>query len=85
MKVTSQAVRLNFPKIPYFPSIGNNDLPGHYVMPGENDTWYKDLLDIWRDGILCEHCNMTYRTTTAEKLNETFLYGGYYSVAIAGL
>ena len=85
MNTTSQAVQSVFPDIPYFPSIGNTDLPGHYVMPGENDTWYSDLLNIWQDAILCKHCDISYQTTTADELRKTFLYGGYYKVSIAGL
>ncbi|XP_028412957.1 sphingomyelinase phosphodiesterase D-like isoform X2 [Dendronephthya gigantea] len=83
MKITSQAVKLAFPDIPYFPSIGNNDLPGHYVMPTENDTWYSDLLEIWKDGILCTNCTRSYPTTSLDELQKTFLYGGYYKVSIA--
>jgi hypothetical protein len=85
INTSSKAVKLTFPDIPYFPSIGNNDIPGHYVMPVENDTWYSDLLNIWQDAILCKQCNMSYQTTTAAELRKTFLYGGYYSVSIAGL
>ena len=85
MNTTSRAVQSVFPDIPYFPSIGNNDLPGHYVMPGENDTWYSDILNIWQDAILCKHCDISYQTTTADELRKTFLYGGYYKVSIAGL
>ena len=73
-----------FPNIPYFPCVGNNDLPVDYVMPGENDSWYTDLLNKWKDGILCKNCNMKYRTTTLQDLRKTFSYGGYYSVSIAG-
>ena len=86
MNTTTKAVQSAFPHIPYFPSVGNNDLPGHYVMPGENDTWYSDLLNIWEEGILCKHCtDAPYPPTTAEALRQTFLYGGYYSVSIAGV
>jgi hypothetical protein len=85
INTSSKAVKLTFPDIPYFPSIGNNDIPGHYVMPVENDTWYSDLLNIWQDAILCKHCDMSYQTTTEAELRKTFLYGGYYSVSIAGL
>ena len=84
MNTASKAVQAAFPKIPYFPSIGNNDLPGHYVMPTENDTWYSDLLNIWENAILCAHCNLSYVTTTSDELRKTFLYGGYYRVSIAG-
>ena len=85
MNTTSKAVQLTFPDIPYFPSIGNNDLPGHYIMPDENDTWYSDLLNIWEDAILCKHCKDHYEPTTAEELRQTFLYGGYYKVSVAGV
>ena len=85
MNTTSKAVRSFFPSTPYFPSIGNNDLPGHYVMPRHNDTWYSDLLKIWQDAILCKDCKMKYETTTEDELRRTFLYGGYYRVSIAGL
>ena len=84
MNTASKAVQSTFPDTPYFPNIGNNDLPGHYVMPDENDTWYSDLLNIWEDAILCKHCKDHYQTTTAEELRQTFLYGGYYKVSIAG-
>ncbi len=84
IKKTSEAAQSTFPDIPYFPSIGNNDLPLDYVMPDEHSTWYSDLLNIWQDGILCKHCDMKYQTTTLKELRKTFLYGGYYSVSIAG-
>jgi hypothetical protein len=83
--ITSKEVQSTFPDIPYFPSIGNNDLAVDYVMPGENSTWYSEILNIWQDTILCKHCNMKYQTTTLHELRKTFLYGGYYSVSIAGL
>lgn len=81
----SRAIRGAFPNKPYFPAIGNNDIPGHYVMPVANDTWYSDLLNIWQDGILCKHCNLDHPTTTEKELRDTFLYGGYYKVSIGGL
>ncbi len=85
IKKTSEAVHSTFPDIPYFPSIGNNDLPRDYVLPDEHSTsWYSDLLNIWQEGILCKHCDMKYQTTTLKELRKTFLYGGYYSVSIAG-
>lgn len=84
LNITTSAVQSAFPNIPYFPSIGNNDLPGHYVMPGENDTWYSDILNIWQDAILCTYCNVKKNTTDVDQLRQTFLYGGYYRVSIAG-
>ncbi|XP_028413417.1 acid sphingomyelinase-like phosphodiesterase 3a [Dendronephthya gigantea] len=50
-------------------------------MPGEKDTWYSDVLNIWKDGILCTNCNMKYQTTSLDQLRKTFSYGGYYKVS----
>lgn len=85
IKASNDEVSSAFPSIPYFPCIGNNDLPGHYVMPGYNDTWYSDLLDIWQDSILCRNCPHNYTPTTKDELRRTFLNGGYYNASVAGL
>lgn len=83
IKASNDEVSSAFPSIPYFPCIGNNDLPGHYVMPGYNDTWYSDLLDIWQDSILCRNCPHNYTPTTKDELRRTFLNGGYYNASVA--
>lgn len=34
-----------FPDIPIFPAFGNNDIPGHYVLPiNRSDPWYETVL-----------------------------------------
>lgn len=73
-----------FPDIPIFPSFGNNDLPGHYILPNNSD-WYKTVLSYWAPLILCSKCpDGVQKPTTIEKLTKTFLDGGYYSADIAG-
>ena len=84
MRNTSKYYASAFPSLPHFPMIGNNDLPGHYVMPTLNDSWYSDLLDIWQDGILCTNCGISYSVTTKDELRHTFLNGGYYNASVAG-
>lgn len=85
MKTGVNEVKMAFPMTPYFPSLGNNDLPGHYVLPGEGDSWYQDVLDIWEQSILCESCGLKTPTTTKSALRETFLKGGFYKVNLPGL
>ena len=84
-ETVSKEVLLAFPTISYFPSIGNNDLPGHYVLPTPDDSWYSDLLEIWQDSILCVNCRkLKQRTTTKAALRRTFLKGGYYRAELPG-
>jgi hypothetical protein len=84
IKKISEETQSAFPSTPYFPIIGNNDLPDDYGAPDEDDTCYSDFLNVWQDAILCKHCNGKHQTTTLKELRKTFLYGGYYSVSIAG-
>ena len=73
-----------FPDIPVFPAFGNNDLPGHYILPNNSD-WYNTILSYWAPLILCSECpDDVHKPTTMEALNETFMDGGYYSANIAG-
>jgi len=73
-----------FKDIPIFPAFGNNDLPGHYILPNNSD-WYKKVLSYWAPLIMCSNCpEGVKRPTTIKELRETFLDGGYYSVDIAG-
>lgn len=72
-----------FPEIPVFPAFGNNDLPGHYILPNNSD-WYKTVLTYWAPLILCEKCpDHVQKPTTMEALAKTFIDGGYYSANIA--
>lgn len=81
--VASEAHKV-FPDIPIFPAIGNNDLPGHYILPNNSD-WYKTVLSYWAPLVLCSHCPRSVeKPTTMEELAKTFLEGGYYKVNIAG-
>lgn len=81
--VASEAHKV-FPDIPIFLAIGNNDLPGHYILPNNSD-WYKTVLSYWAPLILCSHCPRSVeKPTTMEELAKTFLEGGYYKVNIAG-
>ena len=75
-----------FPDIPIFPAFGNNDIPGHYVLPiNRSDPWYKTVLTYWAPLILCPGCPKdVQRPTTMDTLKKTFLDGGYYSANIAG-
>ena len=74
-----------FSKIPVFPLIGNNDLPGHYVLPNSTSDWYKTVLSHWAPLILCSACSSEVnRPTSMEVLQETFLEGGYYNASIGG-
>ena len=75
-----------FPDIPIFPAFGNNDIPGHYVLPiNRSDPWYETVLTYWAPLILCPGCPKdVQRPTTMDALKKTFLDGGYYSANIAG-
>ena len=80
----SKKTHSRFPNIPIFPVVGNNDLPGHYVLPNSSD-WYKELLNSWAPLILCSSCpNDMTKPTTRTVLEESFLKGGYYNASIAG-
>lgn len=80
----SNRTHARFPNIPIFPVVGNNDLPGHYVLPNSSD-WYKELLTSWAPLILCSSCpNDVKKPTTLVVLEESFLEGGYYNASIAG-
>ena len=82
-EVTNQT-RSRFSNIPVFPMIGNNDLPGHYVLANSSD-WYKKLLSYWAPLILCSGCpDDVKKPTTRAVLEESFLEGGYYNASIAG-
>ncbi|XP_015775401.1 PREDICTED: acid sphingomyelinase-like phosphodiesterase 3a [Acropora digitifera] len=83
MSLVSSKAHEMFPEIPIFPCFGNNDLPGHYILPNSSE-WYETVLSYWSPLILCSKCppNVT-KTTTPEKLKKTFLNGGYYSANIA--
>ncbi|XP_073228065.1 cyclic GMP-AMP phosphodiesterase SMPDL3A-like [Porites lutea] len=74
-----------FPDIPIFPAFGNNDIPGHYVLPiNRSDPWYETVLTYWAPLILCSCCPKdVQRPTTMDALKKTFLDGGYYSANIA--
>ena len=84
MSTVSSKAHKAFPDIPIFPAFGNNDLPGHYILPNNTD-WYKTVLSYWAPLILCERCpNSVKKPTTMEKLAKSFIDGGYYSADIAG-
>lgn len=84
LSFVSSKVHEVFPEIPVFLAFGNNDLPGHYILPNNSD-WYKTVLTYWAPLILCEKCpDHVQKPTTMEALAETFIEGGYYSVKIAG-
>ena len=81
----SNQTHLRFSDIPVFPVIGNNDLPGHYVLPNSTSDWYKNLLSYWEPLILCSGCPSSVKQpTTRAVLGGSFLEGGYYKVSIAG-
>lgn len=70
-----------FPNIPIFPLIGNNDLPGHYILPNSSNDWYQRLLAYWEPLILCSGCPGYAKNLNLQK---SFLEGGYYNASIAG-
>ena len=80
----SNKTHLRFSDIPVFPVVGNNDLPGHYVLPNSTSDWYKKILTYWEPLIMCSGCPSSKKTTTQAELDKTFLEGGYYKVSIAG-
>lgn len=81
----SNQTHLRFSNIPVFPVVGNNDLPGHYVLPNSTSDWYKKLLSYWAPLILCSGCPSNVKEpTTQAVLEDSFLEGGYYKVSIAG-
>ena len=84
MSLVSSKLHEVFPDIPVFLAFGNNDLPGHYILPNNSD-WYRTVLSYWAPLILCSECpDDVQRPTTMEALTETFMEGGYYSANIAG-
>ena len=81
----SKQMHSRFPNIPIFPMIGNNDLPGHYVLPKAGDDWYQKVLSSWESLIICSACpGSVKKPTTQAILQESFLEGGYYNASIAG-
>ena len=83
-KVSNQT-HSRFSDIPVFPMIGNNDLPGHYVLPNCSSDWYKQLLSFWASLILCSGCPSNVKKPTRwPALEKRFLEGGYYNASIAG-
>ena len=81
----SKQMHSRFPKIPIFPMIGNNDLPGHYVLPKAGGDWYQKVLSSWESLIMCSECpGSVKKPTTQAILQESFLEGGYYNASIAG-
>ena len=81
----SNQTHSRFLDIPVFPVIGNNDLPGHYVLPNSSSDWYRQLLSYWSPMILCSGClSSLKKPTTQTVLEESFLEGGYYNASIAG-
>lgn len=81
LNASSQIIKNVFPTTPVLPSMGNNDLPGDYVLP-KSDSFYKSLLEIWKPLIVCSKC--TLKVTTEEELTKTFLVGGYYKAELKG-
>ena len=84
-EVSSQ-MHSRFQNIPIFPMIGNNDLPGHYILPNSSNDWYQKLLSLWGPLILCPDCPGYVKNPTTQQavLQESFLEGGYYNASIAG-
>ena len=81
----NQLILEHFSDIPVFPVFGNNDLPGHYVLPNSTSTWYQDVLKLWAPLITCSKCPSSVpRPTTMKILEKSFLEGGYYNASIAG-
>lgn len=62
-----------FPDIPIFPAFGNNDIPGHYVLPiNRSDPWYvRDRVNLLgaADSLswLPQRCPKAYYNGRAEK------------------
>eukprot|EP01096_Ripella_sp_DP13-Kostka_P000610 TRINITY_DN10663_c0_g3_i2.p1 TRINITY_DN10663_c0_g3~~TRINITY_DN10663_c0_g3_i2.p1 ORF type:complete len:472 (+),score=143.08 TRINITY_DN10663_c0_g3_i2:110-1417(+) len=68
----TQTIIQSFPKTPFIPTIGNNDLPQDYflsVVP--NAPWLKKLAEIW---------SPLFPSSTQKS---SFTYGGYYSHDLA--
>ena len=79
---SANAIKKAFSNIPILPSMGNNDLPGDYVLPKDN-SFFKSVLEIWQPMIICSKC--VTKVTTEEELKQTFLLGGYYKAEIKGI
>ena len=79
MRAASNKISQAFSGIPIFPSFGNNDLPGDYIIP-KDSKFYEGVLAFWQPLILCKKCS--FKVTTEEELKMTFLAGGYYKASI---
>ena len=78
--VAVDSIKQEFPLLPVFPLLGNNDLPGDYVLPVD-DTWYNETLALFAPLILCSGCpDNESKPTSMDVLRKTYLDGGYYSV-----
>lgn len=74
------SIQKEFASVPVFPMLGNNDLPGHYILPVDQ-TWYNETLAVFAPLILCSGCPETVpKPTSMDILKKTYLDGGYYSV-----
>lgn len=74
------SIQKEFASVPVFPMLGNNDLPGHYILPVDQ-TWYNETLALFAPLILCSGCPETVpKPTSMDILKKTYLDGGYYSV-----
>ncbi|KAK3709034.1 hypothetical protein QZH41_014913, partial [Actinostola sp. cb2023] len=80
IRISASKTKKAFPKIPIFPMLGNNDLPGHYTLPVSSD-WYVSTLALFAPLILCDGCpDDVSKPTSLDVLKKTYLDGGYYSV-----
>ncbi|KAK3709033.1 hypothetical protein QZH41_014912, partial [Actinostola sp. cb2023] len=80
IRISANKTKRAFPKIPIFPLLGNNDLPGHYILPVSSD-WYVSTLALFAPLILCDGCpDDVSKPTSLDILKKTYLDGGYYSV-----
>ena len=81
----SQLISARFSDIPVFPIVGNNDLPGDYILPNATNNWYERLLKLWSTMITCSNCPSSVpRPTSLAVLEKSFIEGGYYNASIAG-
>eukprot|EP00118_Oscarella_pearsei_P009979 m.59030 g.59030 ORF g.59030 m.59030 type:complete len:495 (+) comp34857_c0_seq2:111-1595(+) len=85
IQTVTKELREIFPDTYVFPCLGNNDVPEDYYIPTPPTNWYKSLLNLWRDFMVCPSCvwRSGVQPISEVELEETFLVGGYYQASLS--
>ena len=79
IKLTSEYITYNFPNSYIFPSLGNNDVKFHYMVPNPSEklAYYSYIYQVW-----FKENTKNQKLKNIDEIQADFLDGGYYKADI---